>query len=182
MANENLKPMTWDQLRRLPEYARVEYLDAIRREFGCGVGQMAEMLGLKKKDFIRETELLGMDLHGAKPPRDPAKLGLWDAFVSGNGDQAPKQAEPAEPETPAAEAPAAEPAAKEPEVLVAETGELKTCFPRLPAVGSDGATVKIVRMEMELRGTIWDIIGALEPYSEAITDQAVARIVIGGAE
>lgn len=181
MANENLKPMTWDQLRRLPEYARVEYLDAIRREFGCGVGQMAEMLGIKKKDFIRETELLGMDLHGAKPPRDPARLVLWDAFVS--GDQAPKPTEPEEPEepeTPAAEAPAAVP--PEPEVLVAETGELKTCFPRLPAIGSDGAAVKIVRMELEIRGTIWDIIGALEPYSEAITDQAVARIVIGGAE
>lgn len=159
MANENLKPMTWDELRRLPEYARCEYINALRQEFGCGVGQMAEMLGIKKKDFVRETELLGLDLSGARPARDPEKIAAWEAFCGIVH----------EPET-------------SPEVLVAETGELKTCFPRLPAIGSDGATVKIVRMELEIRGTIWDIIGALEPYSEAITDQAVARIVIGGAE
>ena len=166
MANENLKPMTWDELRRLPEYARIEYLEALRREFFCGVGQMAEMLGLKKKDFIRETELLGMDLHGAKPSRDPARLVLWDVFVGKEPGTTP------EPEE-------AEPEETEPEGVASE---MKTCFPRLPAIGSDGAAVKIVRMELEIRGTIWDIIGALEPYSEAITDQAVARIVIGGAE
>lgn len=159
MANENLKPMTWDELRRLPEYARIEYIEALRREFGCGVGQMAEMLGLKKKDFVRETELLGLDLSGARPARDPEKIAAWEEFCGITHEPEPK-----------------------PEVLVAETGELKTCSPRLPAIGSDGATVKIVRMELEIRGTIWDIIGALEPYSEAITDQAVARIVIGGAE
>lgn len=159
MAETNLKPMTWDELRRLPEYARVEYILALRQTFGCGVGQMAEMFGLKKKDFVRETELLGMDLSGARPVRDPEKLAAWAAFC-GKSEPEPAPAEPA-PEP--------------------ETAEAKTCFPRLPAVGSDGATVKIVRMELEIRGTIWDIIGTLEPYSEAITDQAVARITIGGA-
>lgn len=161
MAETNLKPVTWDELRRLPEYARVEYILALRQTFGCGVGQMAEMFGLKKKDFVRETELLGMDLSGARPVRDPEKLAAWATFVGGFIKKAD--------DTPAPQ-----------EAPVAETAEMKTCFPRLPAVGSDGATVKIVRMELEIRGTIWDIIGALEPYSEAITDQAVARIVIGG--
>lgn len=161
MANENLKPMTWDELRRLPEYARCEYINALRQEFGCGVGQMAELLGMTKKDFVRETELLGLDLSGARPARDPEKIAAWEKFC---GIEHGIVHELASLENP-----------------VAETGELKVCHPRLPAIGSDGAAVKIVRMELEIRGTIWDIIGALEPYSEAITDQAVARIMIGGA-
>ena len=144
MANENLKPMTWDELRRMQGYARVEYIEALRREFGCGVGQMAEMLGLKKKDFIRETELLGMDLHGARPPKDPEKIAAWEKFCG------------------------------------IEHGIVHELTPAPEPEPAPNAEVRIIALELEVKGTIFEIIDALEPYAETIKSKVVARIMVGG--
>lgn len=155
MAETNLKPMTWDELRRLPEYARVEYILALRQTFGCGVGQMAEMFGLKKKDFVRETELLGMDLSGARPVRDPEKLAAWAAFC---GKSEPEPAP--EPQTPTTIVIATEPE-PEPEpksrvtvksLSLAYTGTLERALTELEVYADvlAGQTVTVT-VELEVR-------------------------------
>lgn len=149
--NENLKPMTWDELRRLQETARVEYIEALRREFGCGVGQMAEMLQMTKKDFIRETELLGLDLHGARPPKDPEKVKAWDAFCGKTPD------------------PVADPKPQTPTTIVIATEPEPDPMPK--------SRVTVKALTLAYTGTLDRALTELEVYADVLAGQTVTVTV-----
>lgn len=75
------KPLSWAEFHCLPEHAQVEYITKLRKQFGCGIGQMAEMFGVKKRDLITKAELLGLNLSGARTARDPEKILAWEKFL-----------------------------------------------------------------------------------------------------
>lgn len=79
-ANLN-EPMTWEQLLKLSEVSQADYIRGLRKRFGCGVGQMAELFGCKKQDLVLKAELLGIDLSGARPAKDPNKIYAWAQFT-----------------------------------------------------------------------------------------------------
>lgn len=74
-------PMTWEHLQKLSEVSQADYIRGLRKRFGCGVGQMAELFGCKKQDLILKAELLGIDLSGARPAKDPNKIYAWAQFT-----------------------------------------------------------------------------------------------------
>lgn len=75
------KPMSWAEFHRLPEHGQIEYITKLRKQFGCGIGQMAEMFGTKKRDLITKAELLGLNISGARTARDPEKILAWEKFL-----------------------------------------------------------------------------------------------------
>lgn len=75
------KPMSWAEFHCLPEHAQAEYITKLRKQFGCGIGQMAEMFGTKKRDLITKAELLGLNISGARTARDPEKIQAWEKFL-----------------------------------------------------------------------------------------------------
>ena len=66
---------------KLSEVSQADYIRGLRQRFGCGVGQMAELFGCKKQDLILKAELLGIDLSGARPAKDPNKIYAWAQFT-----------------------------------------------------------------------------------------------------
>lgn len=82
------RPMTWEELRRLPDTLRRQYLTNLIDTYGASHRMLGEMLGVSRTAVSHELNRLGIsttgNLKNAKQgPRAERRKAMWAAFCNG---------------------------------------------------------------------------------------------------
>jgi len=170
-ANLN-EPMSWEIFLRLSETSQKEYIYGLRKKFNVSVGQLAELFNVKKKDLVQRAELLGIDLSGARPTRDPEKAKAWEEFCARKPEPI-KEPEPAAQPEETTDVCCGDCVACPEDVYAACRHKLRVSKP------SDKPERKVVVQAFKLAysGTLERALAELEVYADVLADQAVTVTV-----
>lgn len=89
-----LKPMTWQEIKAMPEASQKSYLQLLIDEYGATFGNLAKMTGLGRTTVMKRFKELGVTPRPPKASTTKEERKRWSEFIG--SENSPAEIIPAE--------------------------------------------------------------------------------------